>query len=206
MAGHWINSDGWPSDWPDSLEPAIRALDGAAELDPERIAQYARRLAGAADRGRAAEAPSAIDAPVKKTDQSLEKLHDKCAELLEILNKLNRPALKALKEEGFSVGALRNAVANAQEAARHCWGYTDAPLVKKGRNPAVSASLVAQEAADIYREVTGKRPTITRHPVTHKVSGPFFRFLTACYASLYVKASAEAQIASLGLKGEKPPA
>lgn len=91
-AASWTGIDGWPREWPEALEPAIRGLPGGAELPAETLAEYAKRLAIAADLGRRLEKPAARNASRGETDKSLELLHDQCEKLAKTIAGLKRPA------------------------------------------------------------------------------------------------------------------
>jgi hypothetical protein len=195
VSRNWTGTDGWPRSWPELLEPLLRTLD--SELEPNLVAHYARKLAIAAEIGRDADMPGEQMASRAATNRSLEALFEACEQVTRALDDLRRPARLAIQDEGIDLDVFGAFVARTREAARHGYGYTEAPEVKMGRNPAREAAIVTQEAAQVYLAVTGKKPSITRHPRTHKVSGHFVDFLTGCFAALYIKASPESQIAAL---------
>jgi hypothetical protein len=192
----WTGLDGFPRDWPEALEPAIRGLPGGAELSAQTIAHYAKRLTIAADLGRRMEKPAGRNASRGETDKSLDLLHDQCEKLVATIAGLKRPASEALAREGASLFVLQSMLAETQQAARHCHSYTDAPEVAKSRPPKVEARHVTHEAARIYAEIVGRSPTVTKNPVSNKVSGPWISFLASTFAALYIDASAEAQAAA----------
>lgn len=188
----WTGLDGFPRDWPEALEPAIRTLPGGAELPIEKLAHYAKRLTIAADLGQRQERPAARDASQVQTDKSLELLHDQCERLAATIASLKRPACEALAREGANLFALQSLLAEAQQAARHCHGFTDAPE-RSFKQPKAEAAWVTSEAAKVFSEIVGRRPTVTKNPVSNKVSGPWIAFLASTFAALRIDASAEAQ-------------
>lgn len=200
MIDKWTWADGYPRDWPEGIELALRDLAGDQELSLDQLERYAGDLAGADNLGRMAELPAATDASQGKSDKSLEALHDACGKVVRILDDLHRPACEALAEENVRVASVRRQVAQMQEAARNCWGYTDAPEAIKGRKRSKAAAMVTKEAARIYSEITGRTATITKDPLTNEVSGQFASFLSACFASLYIRASVVSQVNSLRQK------
>lgn len=204
MAGAWIGADGWPREYPQALAAAIRKLPGGDGIEPERIAWLARHIADAAIAGRNLERPANIDAAAGATDASLAKMHDLCDRLADHLDSLRRPAVEALAREGTSAATLRMALREAQEAARCAYGGTDAPATKKGRHRAAEAATVTDACAQVFEQVTGRRPTFTRDPVTHAVRGPWIDLLTEAFAACYIAASPEAQAAAL-MEKNRPP-
>lgn len=196
MGGAWISASGWSRDYPDALPEAILALPGADGMDAERAAWLARHIADAALAGRDLERPANQGASAQAADASIAKLHDLCERLAAHLETLRRPAVEALAQEGTSVATLSMLVREAQEAARCAYGGTDAPPQHKGRRRAVEAAEVTDACAHVFEQVTGRRPTFTRDPVTHAVRGPWIEFLTAAFAACYIVASPESQAAA----------
>jgi hypothetical protein len=187
--------DGWPRDWPEGLALALRSLPGCENLSDERLDHYAKRLAIAEYWGRYYERPAARDASQAQTDKSLERLHDQCEKLAAIIAELRRPACEALLKEGVNVAALRDLLLEAQEAARCCYGFTDALAMAPGQPSKIRAELVTEQAARIYEELTGKTPTFTT--LASGVAGAWPDFLGACFDALCVSASVESQAKAL---------
>lgn len=201
MSGGWTGQDGWPRHWPEELEPALRALSGGENLSDGQLGHYAKRLVIAANWGRFYERPAARDSSQAQADKSLEQLHDQCEKLAATIADLRRPACEALLAEGLDIAALRILLLEAQEAARICHGYTDAPARAPTRPPKIEAQVVTEQAARIYEEVTGKRPTFTT--LGSGVSGPWPDFLRACFRALFVSASVEDQAKKLREKNRQ---
>ncbi len=62
----------------------------------------------------------------------------------------------------------------------------------RGRPRNEVAHVLTLECANIYREMTGKKPTIVTHTATNEASGPFLDFVTDIFSGLKISGSPEA--------------
>jgi hypothetical protein len=195
MTGQWTGVDGFPREWPEALELALKDLAGDTALASDKLERYAKELAVAANIGRMQEIPAAREASQGQTDKSLEQFYDRCGKLIETIASLKRPAWDALRREGTSLFEMQSLLAEAQQAARHCHSYTDAPKTAQARPRKEEAAAVTEAAARVYTNVTGQSPTFTT--LDSGARGRWPDFLGACFAALHIVASVESQAKAL---------
>jgi hypothetical protein len=194
--GLWIGSDGWPIDYPAGLLAAIRNIPGCSLTDAQ-VDTLARCLAEAENEGREAAAPHSQSKSAVQNEAALRAMHDLCERLGGQIESLPREAFQSLVAEGLDVASLRKRLAEAQEDVRHAFGEMIAPSVVAGRPVDVRARMVADEAAEVYIEVSSTPPTYTTNPLANEVPrrvGPWPEFLARVFATLMVDANTDSHV------------
>jgi hypothetical protein len=191
----WTDLDGWPVPHPTKLREAVRSIPGGDRLSDERVDGLAGIIAAVADGGREEELPRARPASQAATDAQLAKLHDLAKALADRIDRLNRPAVAALFGEGTQVFEVQRLVRQTQEAARHAWG-AEVPSEATGLRK-IQAAEVTAITANVFEQVSGRRPTFTTDAGTGDVSGDWPRVLGLVFAALYIEASVPSQVRAL---------
>jgi hypothetical protein len=185
--------DGWGAPIPLVTGETIRTA--LLEFNPsaDDIETHAARIYGASRQGRHDEGAHNRPASAAVSNRQIDRLHALCGQLADHIESMNRPALDALRQEGFDGLALVPVVRQARESARHAFGdYPDAH--GRGRPPEVEAAEVTNAVAAAFQRITGRRPTFTADPITTKVSGVWPDTLRAVFKVLFIPASVESQV------------
>jgi hypothetical protein len=193
----------------DHVEEIILALPLGDGHDKARAMATARLMiqAGMAF-GRINDLPRARDAGTRQTERELRDLIKRAVNLARHISDMHSPALRAIeaqspKMEPLSLVDLLGSLVGAAESAIDRLP-TDAAPVRKGRYENRTALDLAGAALGAYEWYTGKRATITTHPVTSKRSGKFLDFVSAVFSAAQVDAD-PVHFAKEVIRPKKPP-
>jgi len=198
MNFRWFSREDWPMDYElklrKDLMQAIAELPNGGNLSDSDREFQALTILHASYRGRDEELPRNQKASQLATDTELRRVHDLCVKLIEQIEGLHAPAVRALAAEEVSVFNLAAQLRDAAQGSRHAFGFSDAPENAAGRPRKIEAATVTLEAATVFETVTGRRPTFTTDPETSVISGDWPEFLTKIFDALPLRASVEAQV------------
>ena len=189
----WVGMDGWPRDFPDGLREAILSLPGSDDLSPDEVNGLASRIAAAAIGGADLERNRNRPASLKASESELRRLHELCGKLVDAINSMHRPAIDALTEESADVFTLAGRLEEMQASVRCAISQIE-PRNARGAPTKARAAEVTREAAAVYTQVTGTRPTITTDTRTSEVSGAWPDFLQMVFYALNIHASVASQV------------
>ena len=198
----WTGGDGWPRDFPEKLVDAFRRIPNGENLTDDRIYGMAKIVASIATSGQIEEMPRNRGASATGSEAELKKFHDNCEKLAEQIETLRQPSTSALFGEGLLLWDLHKALRQAQEATRHAFSALEANT-NAGRPKKIQAASVTDICAQLFEEVSRKRPTFTTDTGDSTISGAWPDFLQAVFDALYIDASVASQVRAASEKTPK---
>ena len=199
---HWTGVDGWPTDFPEKLVDAFRNIPNGQHLTDDKIYGMAKIVASIATSGQIEEMPRNRGASATGSEAELKKFHDNCEKLAEQIETLRQPSISALFGEGLLLWDLHKALRQAQEATRHAFSALEANT-NGGRPKKIQAASVTDICAQLFEDVSGKRPTFTTDTGDSTISGAWPDFLQAVFDALYIDASVASQVRAASEKTPK---
>ena len=191
--------DGYPAENSVCLERAIREIPGC-QLTESQVGFFAELLVHADSVGREEDLPNSRPASRKQNEAALIELHKLCDKLFEHIDTLPREACEALAAQGLQIHAFSEAVGAAKEIAGYTFGTVRAPSLIRQRPNKNRARLVADEAANIYVQVSGVGLTYTTPPnalQSPRRTGPWPTFLAKVFTALGIRSQTDAHVERL---------
>lgn len=190
---HWTGVDGWPTDFPEKLFDALRMIPNGQHLTDDKIYGMGKIVASIAAGGKIEEMPRNRGLSATGSEAELRKFHNNCKKLADEIETLRQPSISALFNEGLLVFDLCEKLRQAQELTRHAFSALEAGT-NGGRPRKIQATCVTDVCAQIFEEVSGKRPTFTTDTGDSTISGAWPEFLGAVFDALKIDASVASQV------------
>lgn len=191
-----MTNDGWEIEPPgryirDQIVQVLNELAEAAKLTQADLEYYAEQICDCAEIGWSEARPENANISKRGSEQELEAIKSFCLKGIEIFSELHRPARRALSAWEVQAEEMQKYFEKLGQAAHYALHELEDRQGQRGRPEKLDAKYVSEEAAWVFKEITDRRPTVSKDPISNIVSGPWVNFLSRIFEVLGIEAQAD---------------